>query len=551
MNRLVRGSILVAVAGGLWACGGNPFDENLEAIASIKATPQIVFVSNVDSEAVVVEALNDLGNQNAAEFTISNQTSNIVVTQDTGFGLVIGGENLKTRARYFVRGTDSSTFSSGSFDVSTGGQSVTVSVSIVPARIPAAFSSNTPANGDTVTITLPAGVTFTSTSTVTLAGGVAPPIIIGVSADSTQITFVPPPGVSGPVSLDSVVVGYLPGQAFSVPTSSTLTTEGFASLGATYNTTTPTSSDTVVLTVPAGLRILPTATVDFAGDASAILLSISPDSTMLSVLVPPNTDAPITITGVIATGSPLFPFTITDSTRVQSPVVPNVPATFSTLTPSAGTPVVMTADPGFFFDPSTVSISFAGADALITNVSTDSTMVTFIAPPGITGRPDVSGVVVGPFTLTLATSQLIAAGASPFDPADNPSTAAALTLPSSGNSTTFYEPGVFPGSAFADFGGFPARFYTVTLSGSTTFDVTLTWTNGDDLGLYIWDAVDCGPGTCDFGTAIDGVDNLGGGSGGQPETGTVTLAAGTYRFALVTFDAAVGPGVVSLQIDTQ
>ncbi len=543
MNRLVRGSILVAVAGGIWACGGNAFDTNLDTIASIKATPQIVFVSNVDSEAVVVEAVNDLGNQNEAEFTISNKTAGLVVNQDTGYGLVIGGDNLKTRARFFVKGQDSSTFVSGSFDVDAAGKSVTVDVNIVPSKIVAALSATTPTNGDTVTITLPAGITFTSTSTVTLAGGVASPILIGVSADSTQITFVPPPGVSGPVTLNDVVVGYLPGQQFSVPTSLSLTTEGFGKLGATYNTTTPTSSDTVVLTVPSGLRILPSATVNFAADSSAILVGISADSTMLSVLVPPNTDAPITINGVIATGSPLFAFNLTDSTRVKSPVVPNAPVTFSATNPAAGATVTMTADPGFVLDPASVNVSFGGLNSYITNVSTDSTTVTFVAPPGSVGRPTIDGVVVGPFVLSLDATQLITAAASPFLNTDDPFNASFLPLPTSGNTNVTYDGGGFGGGTFA---ANDSRFYRITVPANTTYDMTLEWSSDGDLGLYV---IDSG-----FNNILDsGADSFGhtGGANGngQPETTTVALTPGDYLLAVILFDP--NPGVIKLTMHAQ
>jgi hypothetical protein len=306
MNRLVRGSILVAVAGGLWACGVNPFDENLDTIASIQATPQVVFVSNADSQAVVVEAVNDLGQQNAAEFTISNIVGNFTVNPDTTFGLVIEGENLKTRARFFVKPNTTTTFETGSFDVSAGGKTTTVKVSVtpstVPGTLPIAFSNNNPALGDTITLTLPANVRITDTSSITVSGSLAG-AIVGASADSNTIQVLAAPGLSGAsVQVNNVAISYLPGQSFNLQTSAPLTTSNITTITPTFSSNTPAGGAQVTMTASgaAGAYVWPdeaAIVITYPTGGDAWIDSVSADGSTVYFVPQPGASGTPLISG--------------------------------------------------------------------------------------------------------------------------------------------------------------------------------------------------------------------------------------------------------------
>ncbi len=79
--------------------------------------------------------------------------------------------------------------------------------------------------------------------------------------------------------------------------------------------------------------------------------------------------------------------------------------------------------------------------------------------------------------------------------------------------------------------GFPCQLYKFTLSADAVLDASLGWSNAADLGLYILDAS-----TTDVAGAH--CDDNGRGDGNQPEACALTLTAGTYYAAVVSF----GPG---------
>jgi hypothetical protein len=102
MNRLVRGAVMLAAAAVSWACGGLDTD-GIDTTATLVADPGVVYVSNTDSQAVFVEAHNDLGQQLEGDFTVTHVGPGLNVNYDTTFAPRPGVENLPTRVRYFVR----------------------------------------------------------------------------------------------------------------------------------------------------------------------------------------------------------------------------------------------------------------------------------------------------------------------------------------------------------------------------------------------------------------------------------------------------------------
>jgi len=163
-------------------------------------------------------------------------------------------------------------------------------------------------------------------------------------------------------------------------------------LNATFSNLTPQLSDTVTLTAPAGVAFTPTSVLTFPGAATASYqISVAPDGSLIKFFVAANTHGPARVTNVTLTGSPTTLFTLVTSDTVTAQTLTALPATFSTLTP-AGTPVTMTANAGFKFDP-TSAVSFAAPQtAPIINSRTDSSAINFSVAPNINSTVRVTKV---------------------------------------------------------------------------------------------------------------------------------------------------------------
>lgn len=206
MNRLVRGSVLLAVAVIAGACGGID-NEGSDKTDHLVSDPAIVFVSNVDSQPVFVEAVNNLGQQLEGNFAIDAVGAGLIAFIDTTYLPVTGREGNPTRVRLFVKAVDPNSFVSSSITVSANGESLVIPVSITPANLPGTFSTTTPNVGDTVTFTAAPPLKFSPSSTVTI-GGVAA-IVTGFAPDSSSISFLPAPGSTGNPEITGVRLNYL------------------------------------------------------------------------------------------------------------------------------------------------------------------------------------------------------------------------------------------------------------------------------------------------------------------------------------------------------
>ncbi len=208
MNRLVRGSVLFAVAVTLGACGGiNP--DGSDQTDHLVSDPSVVFVSNIDSQAVFVEALNSLGQQLEGDFAVT-AGNGLTAFIDPNYQPVTGREGNPTRARIFVKAENASSFVASSITVTANGESLVIPVSITPANLPGTFSTATPNVGDTVTFTAQTPLQFAATSTVTFPGGLAA-IVTDVAPDGSSISFLPVPGSTGNPTVTEVGTSYLSG----------------------------------------------------------------------------------------------------------------------------------------------------------------------------------------------------------------------------------------------------------------------------------------------------------------------------------------------------
>jgi hypothetical protein len=163
-------------------------------------------------------------------------------------------------------------------------------------------------------------------------------------------------------------------------------------LDATFSSLTPGLSDTVTITAPANVAFTPTSVVTFPGAATASYqIGVDPAGSWIKVFVAANTHASAQITNVTLTSSPTLRFTYRTTDTVTAQTLTALPASFSTLTP-AGTPVTMTANAGFKFDP-TSAVSFAaGQTAPIINSRTDSSAINFSVAPNVNSTVRVTKV---------------------------------------------------------------------------------------------------------------------------------------------------------------
>jgi hypothetical protein len=291
----------------------------------------------------------------------------------------------------------------------------------------------------------------------------------------------------------------------------------------------------VTLTLPAGFKVIPADAVGLTIEGAALAprdVVVAADSGSISFVPAPNSDSLAIIPGLIPARLPMYPQTLPTTTKVTTPAVTALPSTLSSTTPTASVPVVLTSTDGnfTFVDPAAVTV---GTTAAIVTGQTAST-ISFLSPPGSTGLVSVDAVDVAGFSLALpssAPSITTSATVAAMPGTDDPATAPVFTIPPAGSSSGFFDAGGAGGFAAATCGGnsgVPCQLYKFTLAADATFDVTGTWSNEADIGLYFMTA----DGTTDTDQACDG---HGRGADAQPEACTITLVAGTYLLGVVNF----------------
>ncbi|MEX2157414.1 MAG: hypothetical protein WD773_11330 [Gemmatimonadales bacterium] len=195
--------------------------------------------------------------------------------------------------------------------------------------------------------------------------------------------------------------------------------------------------------------------------------------------------------------------------------------TASTTSPQVGQLFTLNATTLLKFDPALSNIDFGGG--LVGEIVTRTADVLTVRVP----QPDATQ----PATLTITDIDvtyvpglrvdLATAGqfdvVNPNDPNDGPNPAVAIAIPATTADTTVLYDGFKTGEA--------DNFYSITLSGSTTFTVTLEWATAADLDILYTNSA----GACCVG-------NFDGATGANPEASQVTLAAGTYYLWINNFD---------------
>ncbi len=537
MKRLLRGSVVLAVAVGFLSCSGDPTDSFREP-SGIVASPTSVFIDVGETEPVLISLVDAQGNQIAADFEVTGGTGFTVVQDTTFLHTTVPGVSIPAQDRFQVTAT---AIANSSFTVSAQGQTLEIPVRVTPSTVDIVISNPAPALGDTITLTAPAGALFTDSSEVTFAGG-APGDIVSLSPDRTMLTVVPGPNTAGAVTVSHTTVTYDETLDFTITSNGTVTSPALIDLtGAVFSNQAPALGEVVTLTLPAGVKVLPDSflpdsSVGVVNDSGFVVegavnpraVSVSADSSVISFIPAPNSDSIVTIRGVVPQRLPQFPQILSTTIEVTTPSVDSAPATVSSATPAGGTAVTLTStDAAFTFDPGTKVL--VGADTAVTN-STAGGSMSFTPVPGSTGQVSVAGVQVAGFPLALPTTAgTVTAGATVVaNPGtSSPATAPAVAEPVVGGSTGIVDGGLFGYATCGDL-GLPCQVYEFVVTTAGTFNFNLRWSNDADLGLYFLasDATDLGIVAC---------DTHGRGAGNDPESCNVPLVAGTYYLAAVPF----------------
>ncbi len=552
MKRLLRGSVVLAVAIGFLSCSGDPTSD-FRQIEGIVATPTALFIDVNETKPVLVSLQDDQGNQVATTYEISDVGPGVTVVQDTAFMHTNVGTPLANQARFQVTGT---AIANSSFTLNAGGKALVVPVKVVPSTVEIAISNATPALGDTITLTAPTGSLFTDSSVVTFAGGPEGDIV-SLSPDQTILTVVPGPNVSGAVTVAHTTVAFNPGLDFTITSTGTVTTPEILDLaGATIVPPTPALGATVNLTLPATLNVLPVAalpatsigapdTIGVLADSGLIVagatnpraVAVSVDSSVISFIPAPNSDSIITVRGVVHERLPQFPLILSTTDKLTTPAVDSLPATLSSAAPAVNVPVVLTSTDAqyTFVAPGVVGIGI-DSSAIVTG-QTAST-ITFLPRPGAAGKVGVGAVDVVGFGLPLtSTAPAIAVSSTVPSLAGTGSTGTspALPLPAAvGGTTGIYDSG--PYAANIAMVGPANRAYRLVVPGPGSYRVTVNWDNSADI-----DVATCGEATC-------ATPAFPAATGNHPEAATLTFAGAETRYLILNLFAGDVPAWVSIKI---
>jgi hypothetical protein len=532
MNRFRSGSValfaLLAVAG----CSSEPTDDLRGGIDHLEARPTQLFIEVGQTKNVEVGAVDAQGNPLEFAYEVTETGPGITVRRDTTFlPIFVDDSTLQAPAtaakfRFIVEGAS---YTSTSFTVAAGGDSIVIPVQVIPqAGLAATFDDDTVDLGQSVTVTAPAGTTFTEDAFLTIGADT----LTLLSQDATNITFIPPPSVNSPVTINGVISASAPDIVFSPATQTALVTPLIDTVDVAYSTLAPTLGQTVTLTSPDPLISLAVDSLIFPGqipgregDPQSIV--IAPDSLSLTFVAPPNINGQATVVNFEFPGGYLRALPTLDSV-VGENIGITLPATISDTAPDVSQVVTITAPAGFTFDDTTnVTV---GASAAVVTSNTGGT-VSIVPLPGSAGVPQIDGVVptaspLNRLTMPAENTVIVPSEVPTLAGSEAPATAPTMPVPGVGElSVLFDNPDMV---ATID------HFYRIDVPAGT-FSLTLDWNVGGDIDAVICSAPCDDPFGADLvGDVSDeniftpGLGAFQGATSAHPEFVTLTLSAGTY-----------------------
>jgi hypothetical protein len=537
MKRLLPGMVpLLAILIGV-SCSSEPTGDLRNGVDELVATPDQLFIELGASKTVEVGGIDAQGNPQSLDYQVTAVGNGITVKRDSTFRPnFVNDSTLEVPSegpsfRFIVTATD---YTATSFTVAGGGKSIDIGVQVVPQNaIAATFSDSTPALGDTITITAPAGTTFSPTANIFFGDTLAIATIVDRDPNGQSIRFIAPPSVNGPVGISAVTSASAPTLEFRPLTTAILTTPLVDTVDVSYSTVTPTLGQTVTMTIVQDPAHIKFATIDsltypgqLAGSAAGpAAIAVAPDSTSLTFQAPPNAAGSGVVTSFVFPGGYVLALPTRPTITAQN-IGTTINATFSTLTPNALDPVTLTMPAGFKLGPlANDTVVIGGNPAILQSAAADGSSITFLPIPGSVGIAQISGIsptAAPQFVLTMSTVQSITVPALvPLAGTDAPATAPLITVPG-----TLIDAGTFAATDCGQNSGVPCQLYKISLSAPTTLHFTLSGSNLADLGLYFINAGD-------LSDAAQVCDALGRDS--PPEDCTLAFAAGDYLMAVVNF----------------
>lgn len=549
MNRFRSGLVplfaLLAVAG----CSSEPTDDLREGVI-LRANPTQLFIEVGETKEVIIGAVDNQGNPLNFAYEVAAAGEGITVRRDTTFlPIFVDDTTLRApatgpRFRFIVEGTN---YTATSFTVTAGGEEIVIPVQVIPqAGLAATFDDDTVDLGQVVTLRAPAGVTFADTAHLSLgtdSASLANPLTI-LSQSATEITFIPPPSLNGPVTINGVISGSTPGLVYAPATQTPLVTPLIDTVDVTYSDETPAIGQTVTLTLPEPLINLAVDSLIFPGqipgregDPQNIVIAL--DSNSLTFDAPPNINGSGTVVNFLFPGGylralPTRPVVVGDSI----PLI--LPAGVSNETPAVSETVTITAPAGFSFDDTT-NVAVGGVAAIVVARAGDGSSIGIVPLPGSAGAPQIDGVVpaAAPSNiLTMSTEATITVPAEvpTLSGTGDPSTAPPIGTPAEGEASVLFDrPDFESAAAPACVFGTACAFYELVVTEAGLYTISMDWNIGGDIDMYVCpDPGEIAEG-CDFQAA----------TGNHPEVGAYELTPGRYTIVADDFAAdAIGTTLV-------
>lgn len=194
MNRILRGAVVFAACALFWACNTEPDEVQGGDPDHIVADPEVVLVPQGSTQELLVRVVDQQGTSLESEIGVTGVGGEIAVTADPLFRPVYAADGslvantANTELRFEIAGNQ---LGLTTFTLTAGDLTETVTVTVVPSDAANTFEPATPLAGDTVTITLPAGLRFGSAGSITSLRG-DNPVFIGVNPDSLSARIILP-----------------------------------------------------------------------------------------------------------------------------------------------------------------------------------------------------------------------------------------------------------------------------------------------------------------------------------------------------------------------
>jgi hypothetical protein len=510
MKHMASGAIACIGVLALASCYSYPSAAiNNSNYDQVQATPQFLYMKVGDSTQVLARLINDADVGAVTSYNVSAVGAGILVHYQVNYRPyynsvtdTLAPVGDKNQQQYYVVGTAIGiyTFTLTPTSVNTG-ISKTVTVTVVAADLGAALNKTTANSGDTVTITAPATTVFSQTSVVTFATG-APVVITNRSADSTKISFIVGPNVTGPVTVTKV--GFLFSPTANVVTISSANSLVTGPAPVTVSNANPAIGVPITATLGGTLKFIGNSHIFVGtdtGQREAGVVSVSADSTVITFVPFIASNGVVNFTNLALSSA----VTLCNASTTAATIALNCTAT-TTTAPGvvvAGTPIEFTA--------------IAAPTVTLSNVYGGG-----VNPNGATTTAAAPLIVFTTYGATTTTNMpqtrsFMISDNGPFSTAVTPCVATIFAGPPPGGKTPT-----------------GCRYYKTVLA-TQTFTGTLAWdkTTTTDLGFYTLNST--------LATSAVVADVFGNEQGNNPpETGIkVSTTGATFFLVVVDFGAAL------------